>query len=131
MAAPTSLGIQRAIDGTLLICLAALAILVAAGSHGPPRVILAFVFAMVAPGWVVTGYWGSLPLYSRLIVSTGSSIGICIAATSIALWLRLWHPTWIFVILAVLVGLALLWRFWSPSAPVDGHDPGEVGAAVE
>ena len=128
---PTSPAIQRTIDGTLLVCLAVLGALVAFGVNGPVRVVLAFVFAMVAPGWVVTGYLGSLSLYPRVIASIGSSIGICIAATSIALWLHRWHPLLIFAILGILVGSALLGRLWSTRARTSDHERGESGVVVE
>lgn len=111
---PTSPAIQRLVDGGLLVCLAVLVALIATGCHGPIRVVMAFIFAMLAPGWVVTGYWGSLPLYSRVLASVGSSIGIGIAVTSIALWSHTWHPLGIFIVLVVPVSGALLWRFWHP-----------------
>lgn len=122
---PTSPTIQRVVDGGLFVCLAVLGTLIATGLHGPLRVVLAFIFAMLAPGWVVTGYWGSLPLYLRVIASIGASIGICVAVTSMALWLKLWYPNDIFVILFILIGLSLAWRICFPSTRVSDHERGE------
>ena len=128
---PTSPAIQRAVDGALLICLAVLAVLIAVGVHGPLRVVMAFVFAMLAPGWVVTGYLCSLPLYARVVASVGASIGICITVTSIALWLHWWHPKVIFLILGTFVGLALLLRCWISWARTRDHEQGESEVVVE
>ena len=128
---PTSPAIHRAVDGGLLICLAVLALLIAVGVHGPLRVVLAFVFAMLGPGWVVTGYLCSLPLYARVVASVGASIGIFITLTSIALWLHWWHPRVIFLILGTLVGLALLLRCWISWAETRDQEQGESGVVVE
>ncbi len=100
--------VERFIDIGLLSCLAILTLTIVTGNHGPLRVILAFVFAMLTPGWLISGSLTSLSLYPRIVVSAATSIGMCTVATTLALWTGRWHPLAIFAIIGALCAVALV-----------------------
>lgn len=99
-----------ALDVLALVLVAALTLLVARGTGGPLRVVLAVCFFFGLPGWALVG--GRQPsgpsVAAALVVAV--SISVCAAAATVSLWLHRWGPTRVFYVLAALTSIALLDR---------------------
>jgi len=99
-----------ALDVLALVLVAALALLVARGTGGPLRVVLAVCFLFGLPGWALVG--GRQPsgpgVAAALVVAV--SISVCATAATVSLWLHRWGPTRVFYVLAALTSIALLDR---------------------
>ncbi|MCU1491582.1 MAG: glycosyl transferase family 2 [Acidimicrobiaceae bacterium] len=84
--------VERVTNVVVLVASAVLLFMVSASISGPPRAVAAVVFVLLVPGWAVSSWWKGLDVASRLAISVGISLAICILAGSAGLVLQLWSP---------------------------------------
>ncbi len=110
-----------ALDAASLVVGAAVAALALFQAHGPVRAVLTLVFVTLVPGWaalpdVPDPEW---PMVGAIVVA--ASLAICAAAAVSTLWLRLWGPTALLVVLALASSARSAARLISAARPFVPH----------
>jgi uncharacterized membrane protein len=82
--------------------------LVAEGTAGPLRIVLALAFAAFVPGRAVVTNWPRLAYWSEFGMSMVLSLAILTLTATVALWAHAWHPLGLFMIEAGLSVVALV-----------------------
>ena len=72
------------------------------GAPGIPRALLALGFAIFVPGRAIITNWPRLGRWSEAAMSVVFSLALLILVTTVALWVRYWHPLGLTQVLAVL-----------------------------
>jgi len=90
----------RLIDATALAACVVLGLMIAVGYHGPPRVLLAVLFATVIPGWAALPRLSVGHAAAWAALSVGLSLALVTTGAVTMVWLHIWNPTALFVVLA-------------------------------
>jgi uncharacterized membrane protein len=112
MVDPTDVPRMDAFDLGVLVGIAVLATLAAFGIQGPVRTVLALAFLAFVPGWVLTGEVRSLARLPRIPVAVLLSLAISAALATVSLWVHVWHPVGMFVVVAVVCAASIARRVW-------------------
>jgi uncharacterized membrane protein len=115
---PEAVALRR-VDLAGALATFALLAMVAAGTGGLARILLALVFVTFLPGWALLGHWQVVSELSRVAMAVAASLAASVIVALAMAWLRSWHPLFVFYILGVVTLLALGWRAARP--PRQGH----------
>jgi len=72
-------------------------------------VLLALAFVTFVPGWGLARAAGLAGGLSGLAVAMLSSLTICAAASTLMVWLNLWHPLVLLAVIGAVSAVLLLW----------------------
>jgi hypothetical protein len=87
---------EQALDLAAAVAAAGLIALVASGSAGALRLLLALVFTCFVPGRAIVSNWPTVARWSAAAIAIVLSLAVLSLLATVALWAHAWHPLSLF-----------------------------------